>query len=222
MNISSTEENYIKAIYRLQQDHEVVSTNALADALQTKPASVTDMAQKLKKKHLAQYEKYKGIQLTPSGEKLALNIIRRHRLWEYFLVEKLKFSWEEVHEVAEELEHVRSPKLIAHLDEFLGNPRTDPHGDPIPDEKGKMSKVSQQTLLNNIAHKRLEVTGVGSQSTKLLEFLKGKGILLGTQLEVLQQYAFDNAVEIKIKNQPPFTVSEQVAKNIYVKVYGKN
>lgn len=222
MDISHTEENYIKAIYRLQQENEAVSTNALAEALQTRPPSVTDMARKLSKKRLVRYEKYQGIRLTPMGMKLALNIIRRHRLWEYFLVEKLKFSWEEVHEVAEELEHVRSPKLVEHLDAFLGSPRTDPHGDPIPDKNGKMSAVSQQTLLHHTGHKKLEVTGVGDQSAQLLEFLKEKGILPGAQLEVVQQYAFDNAVEIKIRNQPPFTVSERVAKNIFVKAHGKD
>lgn len=222
MDISHTEENYIKAIYRLQQEQETVSTNALAEALQTRPPSVTDMAGKLSRKGLVRYEKYQGIRLTPRGLKLALNIIRRHRLWEYFLVEKLKFSWEEVHEVAEELEHVKSPKLIEHLDTFLGSPRTDPHGDPIPDKNGKMSAVSQQTLLNNTAHKKLEVTGVGDQSAQLLEFLKEKGILPGTLLEVVQRYEFDNAVEIKIKNQPPFTISERVAKNIFVRAYGKD
>ncbi|GEP93928.1 metal-dependent transcriptional regulator [Chitinophaga cymbidii] len=216
MNLTVAEENYIKAIYKLQ-DGAVVNTNAIAYELDTKPASVTDMAKKLKEKKLIDYEKYQGISLTAEGRKMALQIVRRHRLWECFLVDKLSFSWDEVHELAEELEHVRSEKLISRLSEYLGNPTTDPHGDPIPDAQGKISKTRQLVPLDKATAKRLEVAGVSDQSSALLEFLHAKGIRLGTQIDVIERYEFDNSVEIKIRNQPAFTISEQVSKSIMVK-----
>src|SRR5688500_6686566 len=138
MKVSASKENYIKAIYHLQDEEGVVTTNALAKELDTRAASVTDMLKKLKSQKLLLYEKYQGFKLSPDGRKVALQIVRKHRLWELFLVEKLKFGWEEVHEVAEELEHISSKKLIDRLDEFLGFPKSDPHGDPIPDSSGKL------------------------------------------------------------------------------------
>jgi len=217
MNLTNAEENYIKAIFKLQDGTAVVSTNAIAYDLDTKPASVTDMAKKLKEKKLIDYEKYQGITLTAEGRRYALQIVRRHRLWECFLVDKLAFSWDEVHEIAEELEHVKSEKLVNRLSEFLGNPTTDPHGDPIPDAQGKMSKTKQLISLDKATAKRLEVAGVSDQSSSLLEFLNAKGIKLGTQIEIIERYDFDNSVEIKIKNQSAFTISEQVSKTIMVK-----
>lgn len=217
MNLSVAEENYIKSIYKLEDGQEPVTTNALAYELDTKPASVTDMAKKLKDKKLIAYEKYQGINLTADGKKAALQIIRRHRLWECFLVDKLAFSWEEVHELAEELEHVRSEKLTSRLSEFLGHPTFDPHGDPIPDAQGKLVKQKVQTTLHKAKGSRLEVTAVSDKSTALLEFLNAKGIRLGSQLEIIERYEFDNSIEIKIRNQPAFTISEQVAKNIMVR-----
>lgn len=220
MNFSIAEENYIKAIWHLQRLHEEVSTNLLAAQLQTKPASVTDMLKKLKTKKIVHYEKYQGFYLTNEGKKIALGIIRRHRLWEYFLAEKLKFDWDEVHAVAEELEHVSSKKLIDKLDEYLGFPKVDPHGDPIPDQQGKM-EVSSSFCLNEISlNKMAEVSGVGNQSSELLEVLKHKNIRIGTRLEVKKRFHFDNSLEIKIRNIPAFTISEQLAKNLLVK-YGK-
>ncbi|SEW33574.1 metal-dependent transcriptional regulator [Chitinophaga arvensicola] len=217
MNLSIAEENHIKSIYKLQEGDSVVTTNALAYELDTKPASVTDMAKKLKEKKLIEYEKYKGITLSPEGRKAALQIVRRHRLWECFLVDKLAFSWEEVHELAEELEHVRSEKLTNRLSEFLGNPVIDPHGDPIPDAHGKMAKPRPQTSLDQANARRLVVTAVTDQSTALLAFLNAKGIKLGTQLEIMAHYEYDNSIEIKVKQQPAITISEQVAKNIMVR-----
>ncbi|RAJ83274.1 DtxR family Mn-dependent transcriptional regulator [Chitinophaga dinghuensis] len=217
MNLTVAEENYVKAIYKLQEGDQAVTTNALAYELDTKPASVTDMAKKLKEKKLIDYEKYQGITLTPEGRKTALQIVRRHRLWECFLVDKLSFSWEEVHELAEELEHVRSEKLINRLSDFLGNPVIDPHGDPIPDAHGRMAKPRPQTPLDQANAKRLVVTAVSDQSTALLAFLNAKGIKLGTQLEIVAHYEFDNSIEIKMKHLPSLTISEQVAKNIMVR-----
>ncbi|RPE12389.1 metal-dependent transcriptional regulator [Chitinophaga lutea] len=217
MKLTTAEENYIKSIYKLQDGNAAVSTNAIAYELDTKPASVTDMAKKLKEKKLIDYEKYQGITLTAEGRKLALQIVRRHRLWEVFLVEKLSFSWNEVHEIAEELEHVGSEKLVNRLSEYLGNPTTDPHGDPIPDAHGKISKSRQLVSLDKATGRRLEVAGVSDQSSALLEFLHAKGVKLGIQIDIIERYEFDNSVEIKIKNQPAFTISEQVSKSIMVK-----
>lgn len=217
MNLSVAEENYIKAIYKLQEGDAAVTTNALAYELDTKPASVTDMAKKLKEKKLIEYEKYQGITLSPEGRKTALQVVRRHRLWECFLVDKLSFSWEEVHELAEELEHVRSEKLINRLSDYLGNPLIDPHGDPIPDANGKLAKPRPQTSLDQANAKRLVVTAVTDQSATLLAFLNAKHIKLGTQLEIIAHYEYDNSIEIKVRQQPPITISEQVAKHIMVR-----
>ncbi len=220
MNFSVAEENYVKAIWHLQRYHADVTTNLLANQLNTRPASVTDMLKKLKAKKLVHYEKYHGFSLTNEGRKIALGIIRRHRLWEFFLAEKLKFDWDEVHEVAEELEHVGSKKLIDKLDEYLGFPKVDPHGDPIPDNQGKMENLSSLSLNELEINKIAEVSGVGNQSTELLELLKHKNIRIGTRLEIKRRFEFDKSLEIKIRNVPAFTISEQLAKNLLVK-YGK-
>jgi DtxR family Mn-dependent transcriptional regulator len=147
-NFSTTEENYIKAIFHLQHADGNVTTNEVAAELNTKAASVTDMLKKLKQKKILNYEKYKGFRLSGEGKKIALNIVRKHRLWEFFLVEKLDFGWDEVHEMAEELEHLTSTKLIDKLDAFLGFPKFDPHGDPIPDVNGKMTTKKQINLID--------------------------------------------------------------------------
>ncbi len=218
MSFSVTEENYIKAIFHLQQEDGTVSTNELAAELHTKPASVTDMLKKLKAKKLLTYERYKGVRLNTEGKKLALAIVRKHRLWEYFLVDTLQFGWDEVHEVAEELEHVSSKKLVEKLDAFLGYPKFDPHGDPIPDSHGKMMVQQQINLIDLTLNKMAEVSGVGSQSTELLELLKHKNIGIGTKLEVKRKFSFDHSIEIKIKNQNAFTISQQLAQALFVKL----
>ncbi|PWU03816.1 MAG: iron-dependent repressor, partial [Bacteroidetes bacterium] len=211
----------IKAIYHLKGDSKTVSTNELADELETSPASVTDMLKKLKTKKLLHYEKYQGFKLSPEGRKLAINVVRRHRLWEFFLAEKLRFEWEEVHEVAEELEHVSCKKLIDKLDEYLGFPRFDPHGDPIPDNQGRIQNTSQVCLSEFPVNTIAEVSSVGNQSTDMLELLKHRNILIGTKLEVKKKFGFDNSLEVKIRNLSPFTISEQVAQNIFVKYDSK-
>jgi DtxR family transcriptional regulator, Mn-dependent transcriptional regulator len=219
LNFSTSEENYIKAIFHLQQSAGTVTTNELARELNTKPASVTDMMKKLKVKKLLHYQPYQGFRLSQDGNKVALGIIRRHRLWEYFLAEKLKFSWDEVHEVAEHLEHVSSKKLIDKLDEFLGFPRVDPHGDPIPDQDGKIETSRQVCLMDLPLNKQATVSHVSDQSSEILELLKHKHIGIGTKLEVKRKFDFDHSMEIKIGRQSSFNISEQLAKNIYVK-YG--
>ena len=217
LNFSTSEENYIKAIFHLQKEEGIVTTNELARELNTRPASVTDMMKKLRTKKLLHYEAYQGFRLSNEGKKVALNIIRRHRLWEYFLAEKLKFTWDEVHEVAEDLEHVSNKKLIDKLDEFLGFPRVDPHGDPIPDQEGKIETSRQVCLRDLPLNKLATVSHVSDQSSGILELLKHKHIGIGTKLEVKKKFDFDQSMEIKIGRQPVFTISEQLAKNIFVK-----
>ena len=226
LNYSASEVNYIKAIFHLQGDDVTVTTNELAHELNSKPASITDMMKKLKAKKLLHYQPYRGFRLSNDGKKVALGIIRRHRLWEYFLAEKLKFNWGEVHAVAEEMEHVSSKKLIDKLDEFLGFPRFDPHGDPIPDTHGKIETSKQVCITELPLNKTATVCNVSDQSSEILELLKHNNISIGTRLEVKKKFDFDNSMEIKIRQQPasptgrlPFTISEQLAKNIFVK-YG--
>jgi DtxR family Mn-dependent transcriptional regulator len=215
-NFSISEENYIKSIYHLQKANDSVSTNALAHQLNTKPASVTEMLKKLQVKGLLNYNPYKGFRLSREGNKAALIIIRRHRLWEFFLVDKLQFSWEEVHEVAEELEHVRSKKLVDKLDVFLGHPKFDPHGDPIPDSNGKISAQEQLPLAHLPLNKQAVITSVQNQSSELLSFLSSRNIIIGTKLEVKRRLPFDNSIEIKFKNRQSINISEQVANAIQV------
>ncbi len=217
MKYSASKENYLKAIFHLQQEHSSVSTNALAQALLTKAASVTDMLKKLKAQKLLHYEKYKGVKLTIEGRKVAILIIRKHRLWEYFLVQKLGFGWEEVHEMAEELEHVTSKKLIDRLEEFLDFPQTDPHGDPIPDLQGRMPVSKQINLADLPVNAICMVSNIGDQTSDIMELLNHKNIRIGTKLEVKKKFSFDNSMEIKLRNQPAFTISDHLAKNLFVK-----
>jgi DtxR family transcriptional regulator, Mn-dependent transcriptional regulator len=216
LNYSTSEENYIKAIFHLQRQDGIVSTNELANELKTKPASVTDMMKKLKAKKLLHYQPYQGFRLSSEGSKVALGIIRRHRLWEYFLAEKLKFSWDEVHEVAEDLEHVSNKKLIDKLDEFLGFPRVDPHGDPIPDANGRI-EISKKICLTDLpVGIPSVVSNVSDQSSEILELLEHKKIAIGTKLEIKKRFEFDHSLEVKVGRHPAFTISKQLAENIFV------
>ena len=216
MNYTTSEENYHKAIFHLQEEGDNVTTNALAEKLNTRAASVTDMMKKLSAKKLLHYKPYYGFSLSTEGKKTALSIIRRHRLWEYFLSEKLKFSWNEVHLLAEELEHVSSPELINRLDEFLGFPPFDPHGDPIPDKKGRIKEVNKRSLPEMPFHESAVVVQVTNQSPEMLELLQHKHIGIGTKLEVRKYFEFDHSFELKIRNNT-ITISEQLAKNIFVR-----
>lgn len=221
VNYTTSEENHIKAIFHLQSGRDTVTTNELARDLSTQPASVTDMMKKLHNKKLLHYQPYHGFRLSNQGKKVALGIIRRHRLWEYFLAEKLKFSWEEVHAVAEDLEHVSSRKLIDKLDEFLGFPRFDPHGDPIPDTEGRIKNNPQFSVTELELNTPALICQVSDQSKELLELLEHKQLRIGTKIEVKKRFRYDQSVEIKIrpgtKTQNTFMISEQLAKNIFVK-----
>jgi DtxR family Mn-dependent transcriptional regulator len=216
MSFTTSEENYIKRIYHLQQETGLVNTNSLAAEMQTRAASVTDMLKKLKGKKLLQYEKYKGFKLNDAGKKAALDVVRKHRLWEYFLVEHLKFDWDKVHPIAEELEHISSEELVQRLDNFLGNPLFDPHGDPIPDKNGKITVVKQQNLSVIPFKKNVTVSSVSNQTAQMLDMLKHYHISLGTQLMVLRRFEFDGSLEIKVSKQNACIISEQVAKNVFV------
>jgi DtxR family Mn-dependent transcriptional regulator len=216
LNYSTSEENYIKAIYHLQGQEAIVTTNELAAELKTKPASVTDMMKKLKIKKLLHYQPYQGFRLTSEGSKVALGIIRRHRLWEYFLAEKLNFTWDEVHEVAEDLEHVSNKKLIDKLDAFLGFPRIDPHGDPIPDANVKIEASKKICLTELTINTMAVVNSVSDQSSAILELLEHKHIGIGTRIEIKKRFSFDGSMEIKAGRQAPFTISQQLAENIFV------
>jgi len=217
LNYSASEENYIKTIFHLQEENGTVTTNELARELRSRPASITDMMKKLKTKKMVHYQPYKGFRLTTEGKKVALVIIRRHRLWEFFLAEKLKFTWDEVHAIAEDMEHVSSKKLIDKLDAFLGFPRFDPHGDPIPDSQGKIETSKRVCLTELPLNKIGIVSNVSDQSTEMLELLKHKKIGIGTKLEVKKKFSFDNSMEVKINQQTQLNLSELLAKNIFVK-----
>jgi DtxR family Mn-dependent transcriptional regulator len=215
--LSFTEENYIKAIYKISQEGEsTVSTNAIAEAMQTKAASVTDMLRRLHEKGIINYVKYRGVTLTEIGQKTALQLVRKHRLWEVFLVDKLKFNWDEVHEVAEELEHITSELMIRRLDEFLGYPKYDPHGDPIPTESGEMT-IKPQILLSELQIGETGlVMGVKDSQPLFLQYLDKMGIYLGAKIKVTDKIEYDNSLEINLDNKKQLSVSSEVSKNIFV------
>jgi DtxR family Mn-dependent transcriptional regulator len=215
---SFTEENYLKIIYHLSLNTEsTVQTNAIAERIQTKAASVTDMIKKLADKQLVDYKKYQGVKLTDSGKAAAINIVRRHRLWEVFLVEKLNFKWDEVHDIAEELEHIKSPELIERLDEFLAFPKNDPHGDPIPDKNGKLDNTIFIKLSKlKIGDKGL-IMGVSEHSSLFLQHLEKLGLTLGKEIKITEITDFDGSVELNVENKQ-INVSREVAKHILIKI----
>lgn len=213
---SVSEENYIKAIYHLQEGQSLVSTNEIARRMNTKASSVTDMIKKLADKNLAEYIPYKGARLTQNGVKCANQIIRKHRLWEVFLVEKLDFSWDEVHEVAEQLEHIQSQKLIDQLDKHLDFPKKDPHGDPIPDSNGNYEVISKTLLSQLQKGDKGTLVGVIDTSSNFLNYLDKHNIQLGTQMIVMEREDFDNSFTLQV-NSKLLQVSQQIADNLYLK-----
>jgi len=214
--LTSTEENYIKAIYHLSENgNETVSTNAISDALATTAASVSDMLRKLSEKKIANYEKYRGVTLTKEGSNIARLLVRSHRLWEVFLAEKLGYAWDEVHDIAEKLEHIRNEKLIERLDDFLGNPKYDPHGDPIPDAKGNISNDNYVALSQLKKNSAAVVVGVKDSSAKFLQYLDGYKISLGTSLEVKDIIEYDGSVIVEIDKQK-LTLSSKAAECLMV------
>ncbi len=210
------EENYLKAIFHLERiSGKGISTNAIAKKLDTKASSVTDMVKKLADKDVLVYKKYQGVFLTELGKGIAANIIRKHRLWEVFLVEKLNFSWDEVHDVAEQLEHIKSPKLIDELDAFLGFPKTDPHGDPIPDKEGNFQKIEKRLLSTLGTNESGICIGVNDSSSEFLKYLDRYQISLGKKIQVVSKESFDGSLTILI-NEKEMTISQKISNNIYI------
>ncbi len=219
MAISFTEENYLKVIHRLSEaTSEDISTNAVAELMQTKAASVTDMLRKLAEKGWVNYQKYQGVRLSAEGEKIALSIVRKHRLWEVFLVDKMGFNWDEVHEIAEQLEHIESDQLVNKLDEYLGFPKTDPHGDPIPNKDGVLPELAYSHLSDIKAAKTCKLMGVAQDSAVFLHLLTKLNLSLGAKLDIQEINEFDRSIFVSINDAAPIFISHEVAKNILVKI----
>lgn len=212
-----SEENYLKTIYHLTgvSDGEV-STNAIAEMIETKASSVTDMLKKLAEKGLVNYKKYQGVSLTDNGRLSAKMIVRKHRLWEVFLVDKLDFAWDEVHDIAEQLEHIKSEQLINKLDDFLGNPTEDPHGDPIPDRHGKIAKTEKMLLSELLQDQSGLCVGVKDSSTEFLKYLDKNQIALGSRIEVVIREDFDASMKIRVGTNE-IVISSKIAGNLFVK-----
>jgi len=215
--LTHSEENYLKCIYHLSaKGNEAVNTNAIAEGLKTKAASVTDMVQKLANKGFASYLKYKGVRLTVKGEKEALKVVRKHRLWEVFLVKELEYNWNEVHDIAEQLEHIKSPTLIDKLDKYLEYPKFDPHGDPIPNTNGVIASKPTTTLNALSLGETCTVICAKDSSNDLLLFLDKVHISLGSKLKVVDYFEFDGSYSVKVDNNSTVTLSSKVAENIFI------
>ncbi len=216
--ISQTEENYLKAIFKLSEaTQKPINTNAISVEMNTAAASVTDMIKRLSDKELIHYEKYKGVKLSQKGKTIATDLVRRHRLWEVFLLEKLGFAWDEVHDVAEELEHIKSDKLIDSLDSFLDFPKFDPHGDPIPDSDGNIQS-RQQTLISKLEVDECGVlVGVYEHSKVFLQYLDKLGLNLGVNIKVLEKVDYDQSVKVLINETKEEIISKKVSQNLFIK-----
>ncbi len=220
ISLSPSEENYLKVIFRLTQNEALpIGTNDIANAIHTKPASVSDMIRKLAVKGILDYKKYHGVHLTEKGRKTALQVLRRGRLWEVFLVEKLHFQWDQVHEVAGQLEHVRSPLLFRRLDEYLGFPKFDPHGDPIPDESGEWQEKPKSKLQDMKIAERGKIVTVSDSSAAFLRYLDKVGVYIGAKVEILDKVEFDGSLEIRVDESRKLFVSKEVSSNILVQLF---
>lgn len=216
--LSYTEENYLKAIFQLQEDGKSkISTNSIAERLATTPATVSDMLQKLALKKMVNYLKYYGVSLTSTGKKKAINVIRKHRLWELFLYEKLGFNWDEVHEIAEQMEHIKSDKLVQKLYTYLDKPKTDPHGDPIPNERGVFPVLNTVSLTKVKTQKPAIIIGVIDHRPDFLQYLQKVGLNIGQRLSILEIISFDKSMDILIEGKKKSVhISYDAAKNIMV------
>jgi len=215
--LTTSEENYLKTIYNLSESgKKQVSTNSISKFLKTKPSSVTDMIKKLSAKKLLYHKKYKGTNISSNGKKLAIQIIRKHRLWEVFLFEKLKFKWDEVHKIAEELEHITNEKLIEKLDKYLKYPKIDPHGDPIPNKNGEINIKPKIKLSNLLINNNCIVSNVNDDDGNLLEYLNKIKIHIGSKIKVFDIIEYDKSIEIEIDSKNKVFISNRVAENILV------
>ena len=215
--LTTSEENYLKTIYNLSDSGKnQVSTNSISKFLKTKPSSVTDMIKKLSAKKLLYHKRYKGTNISSNGKKLAVQIIRKHRLWEVFLYEKLKFKWDEVHKIAEELEHITNDKLIEKLDKYLKYPKVDPHGDPIPNKNGEIDIKPKIKLSKLSIKEKCIVSNVNDEDDNLLEYLNKIKIHIGSKIKVFDVIDFDKSLEIEIDSTNKVFISNTVAENILV------
>jgi DtxR family Mn-dependent transcriptional regulator len=215
--LSSTEENYLKAIFKICEGEEkVATTNAIAAEMNTTAASVTDMLKRLSGKALINYESRKGVTLTEEGNKVATTLVRKHRLWEVFLVKTLHFSWDEVHEIAEQLEHIQSPELINRLDQLLGEPKFDPHGDPIPDAEGNFTFRRQTPLSEMLEGDEGVVVGVLEHSSTFLQYLDRMELGLGARVKLIEKFEFDASVRIILNAKTETIISNKVSSNLLV------
>jgi DtxR family transcriptional regulator, Mn-dependent transcriptional regulator len=212
-----SEENYLKAIFHLdKQGYNKVSATAIAEELKNNPASVVDMLKRLTEKKLIQYDKTKGAVLTLAGQKIAVLIVRKHRLWEVFLHDKLGYSWDEVHDIAEQLEHIRDYDLPDRLDKFLGFPKYDPHGDPIPKSNGQIPISTAIPLTEIQVNQKVRVTNVSDSSADFLRYLEKQGIGLHQTFTVKEIQEFDKSVLVELKNKKEVYLSSEAAGKIYV------
>ena len=217
---SVAEENYIKNIFSLSHNREEnINPSELAKRLNVKSASITNMLKKLQKTGLIEYEPYQGVRLKKRGKNLALLLLRRHRLWESFLYDKLKFDWKQVHEIAEQLEHIRSPLLINRLEEFLGNPKFDPHGDPIPDRNGKIDFDRDLVNLNEVVEigKKVQIVQVLEESHSLYKYLEQANLTIGTVITIKKVNTFDNSLVASDEDGQDIFLSEKITKLLLVK-----
>lgn len=218
MLLSTAEENYLKAIFKIsERAQKSASTNAIAKHLQTSAASVTDMLKRLSEKKYINYEKYKGVTLKAEGSKLATQLIRKHRLWEVFLVKKLRFSWDQVHDIAEQLEHIQSKELIMRLDAYLDYPKFDPHGDPIPNADGKFTIRSQTPLSEMHKGQVGSLVGVREHSSDFLQYLSAQNIKLGTVISIIETMPYDKSMRLELEHKREILVTSLVAQNLLVK-----
>lgn len=217
---SAVEENYLKYIFQLSEIcHDgIVKTNDLAYKLNHSAASVTDMLKKLAKKKLISYKKYYGVTLTKTGNNIAIQVLRKHRLWETFLVKNLKFTWDKVHDIAEQLEHIQSEELIDRMDEYLGHPKYDPHGDPIPDKNGVFSSENMICLADAKLKKQYSLANVNDESTAFLKYLNKIQLQLKDKIKIVDKEEFDETIQIVINDKKQLTISNDAAKNMFVKV----
>ena len=219
MNITKHVEDYLKAIFHLIYEDEIqrVGTNQLAEQLQISPASVSVMIKKMKNKGLVDYQKYGKIALTDSGYEIALKLIRKHRLWETFLHRYMNFSWDEVHDVAHQLEHINSPKLIRELDNFMGNPKRDPHGDIIPGENGDFIVPTKKSLAELNTGDRCRLVSVKDNSAVFLKYVTQLGLALSSEIMVVEIREFDGSMLISYDRKKE-NVSKKFAESIYVEI----
>ena len=216
MKHSFTEENYLKAIHKLSESSDIVSTSDIAKELDIRSATVTDMLKKLAAKKLIRYQRYKGVSLTDRGEKVSVKIIRKHRLWELFLFERMRFKWDEVHEIAEQLEHIQSDKLIDRLDELLGYPKSDPHGDPIPDKEGKIHLMRSVPLSEVKSGSSHRVVGLTDDHDDFLRYLDRVHISIGAMIRVNSMEEYDGSRNVTINDDVTMFIGKDVAKKILV------